>query len=406
MQIGESVYIAVDVIRSHKMRSFLTLLGIIIGVTAIIGMQSLIDGFQRNLESELEQLGANVFYVNKYPAIQMGDNEEYRNRKDITLTEAIAIEQYCPSVVQIGPEDGQFGITAKYKDRKTSPTNYLIAAFPAYFPNNGLFVAEGRAITQVDVDNNRQVVVIGINVVEELFPYQDPIGEDIIFDGHRYQVIGVLEEQGSMFGSSQDDILIIPLTTFQKYYGRNRSLTIAVQARSPELMEVAQEEVIGVLRAVRKVPPDEPNDFEIFSSETLMETFNDMTRMIRIGAIVIVSFALLVAGIGIMNIMLVSVRERTREIGIRLAIGAKRRDILFQFLVEAILLSNIGGIIGILIGVGISQLVALISPVPSAIPVGMIVIGFVFCSMVGLVFGVYPANKASKMDPIEALRYE
>jgi len=406
MQIGESVVIAIDVIRSHKMRSFLTLLGIIIGVTAIIGMQSLISGFQKNLESELEQLGANVFYVNKYPAIQMGDNEEYRNRKDITMKEAIAIESYCPSVSQIGPEDGQFGITAKYKDRKTSPTNYLVAAFPAYFVNNGLFVGEGRTITEVDVENNRQVVVIGINVVEELFPYQNPIGEDIIFDGHRYQVIGVLEEQGSMFGNNRDAIMIIPLTTFQKYYGKNRSLSIAVQVKSPELMELAQDEVIGVLRAVRKVPLGEANDFEIFSSVTLMDTFNNMTRMIRIGAIVIVSFALLVAGIGIMNIMLVSIRERTREIGIRLAIGAKRRDILFQFLVEAIFLSNIGGVIGIIIGVGIGQLVALVSPVPSTIPIGMIVVGFVFCSLVGLIFGVYPANKASKMDPIEALRYE
>ncbi len=406
MQIGESINIAIDVIRTHKMRSFLTLLGIIIGVTAIIGMQSLISGFQKNLETEMEQLGANVFYVNKYPAIQMGDNEEYRNRKDITMEEAIAIERYCPSVSQIGPEDGQFGITAKYKDRKTSPTNYLVAAFPVYFLNNGLFVGEGRTITEVDVENNRQVVVIGINVVEELFPYQNPISEDIIFDGQRYQVIGVLEEQGSMFGNNRDAIMIIPLTTFQKYYGKNRSLSIAVQVKSPELMEVAQDEVIGVLRAVRKVPLGEPNDFEIFSSVTLMDTFNNMTRMIRIGAIVIVSFALLVAGIGIMNIMLVSIRERTREIGVRLAIGAKRRDILFQFLVEAILLSNIGGIIGILVGIGIGQFVALISPIPSTIPIGMILIGFVFCSLVGLIFGVYPANKASKMDPIEALRYE
>jgi putative ABC transport system permease protein len=250
------------------------------------------------------------------------------------------------------------------------------------------------------------VIVLGQETLEELFPYRSPIGENVIIDGHRYEVIGTIEEQGSRFGESKDNRVVIPIKVYQKYYGKEESINITLQSKTPELFEAAQEEVIGVLRAHRKVPPGEPNDFEIWSTDTLLESFNNMTRAVRIGAIVIVSFALLVAGIGIMNIMLVSITERTREIGIRAAIGAKRRDILMQFLVEAIFLSEVGGIIGILVGIGIGQFVAMVSPVPSAIPFWTIVLGFGFCSLVGLIFGVYPATKAAKMDPIEALRYE
>jgi putative ABC transport system permease protein len=407
MQMKESVVIALDVIRNHKMRSFLTLLGVIIGVTSIIGMQSLIEGFQRNIHQQMEQLGASVFQVQKFP-VDFGerDNEKYRNRKDITWDEARAIEKYCSSVSRVGPEAWQFGVIAKYRDKKTGPSNQLAGGVPAFFSNNGYFIEDGRAISDVDLQQNRQVAVIGQDIVEQLFPYENPIGNDINVDGRRYQVIGTIEEKGSSFGQSQDNIVILPLSTFMKFYGEKRSLNITVEADSPELMDAAIEEVIGALRAFRKVPPGEPNDFEIWTSDTLIDSFNKITRSVRIGALVIVSFSLLVAGIGIMNIMLVSIRERTREIGIRRAIGATQRDILFQFLVEAIFLSEIGGLIGILVGVGIGQFVALVSPVPASIPVTTIIVGFVFCSLVGLIFGVYPATKASKMDPIESLRFE
>jgi putative ABC transport system permease protein len=408
MQIQESLSLALDAVRTHKMRSFLTLLGIIIGVSAIIGMQSLIRGFQKDIERQMQRLGTNVFQVQKYPAIQTGgsDREKYRNRKNITVEEAQAIEEHCPSVEYVGPEVWRFGVTVKYKDKKTSPTMTLAGGVPAFFPNNSYYIEEGRALTEIDVEHNRHVIVIGQETLEELFPFRSPLAEEVIIDGHRYQVIGTIEEQGSRFGESKDNRVVIPITVYQKYYGKEQSINITLQSKSPELFEAAQEEVIGVLRAARKVAPGEPNDFEIWSTETILDTFNNMTRAVRIGAIVIVSFALLVAGIGIMNIMLVSISERTREIGIRAAIGAKRRDILFQFLVEAVFLSEIGGIIGILIGVGIGQFVALVSPVPSAIPFWTIILGFGFCSLVGLVFGVYPATKASRMDPIEALRYE
>jgi len=406
IQFKENVIIALDVIRSNKMRSFLTLLGVIIGVMSIIGVQSLIEGFQKSIHEQIEQLGANVFQVQKYPQVGNVNRNDFRNRKDIRWEHAKAIEKYCSAVERVGPEAWHGEIVIKYRDKKTSPANVLAGGTPEFFVNNSYFIDEGRAFSEVDVQQKADVAVLGKDIVDVLFPWESPIGKFVNADGRRYKVIGTLEEMGSRFGGSQDNKICIPLSTFLKYYGSNRSLNITVQATSVEMMEIAQEQVIGVLRAVRKVPPGEPNDFEIWSSETIISTFNNITRGVRIGAIVIVSFALLVAGIGIMNIMLVSIRERTREIGIRMAIGARRADIRMQFLIEAMFLSIMGGLFGIIIGVGLAQLIALISPVPAAIPIFTIMLGFFVCAFVGIIFGVYPAAKAAKMDPIESLRFE
>ncbi|NQT25087.1 ABC transporter permease [candidate division KSB1 bacterium] len=406
VQFKENVLIALDVIRSNKMRSFLTLLGVIIGVMSIIGVQSLIEGFQKSISEQIEQLGANVFQVQKYPALGNDNDEKYRNRKDITWENAKAIEKYCTAVERVGPEAWHFEVVIKYRDKKTSPANVLAGGTPEFFVNNSYFIDEGRAFSDVDVQQKANVAVLGKDIVDTLFPYENPLGKVVTVDGRRYQVVGTLEEIGSRFGGSEDNKIAIPLSTFLKYYGSNRSLNITVQAASIEMMDIAQEQVIGVLRAVRKVPPGEPNDFEIWSSDTIISTFNNMTKAVRIGAMVIVSFSLLVAGIGIMNIMLVSIRERTREIGIRMAIGARRADIRLQFLIEAMFLSILGGFIGIITGVGLAQLISLVSPVPAAIPVSTIFLAFIVCAIVGIVFGVYPAAKASKLDPIESLRFE
>jgi len=408
MNIRESIEISFDAIKSNKLRSFLTLLGIIIGVTAIIAMQSLIGGFQRNLERELRVLGANVFQVQKYPPIQLGgrDREKYRHRKNITRKEAEAIRKYASAVSLVGPEVWMWGATIKYKDRKTPPLVQLAGGTPEFQPNNGYFVEEGRFITHFDVDHSRHVAVLGLDVVEELFPFESPIGKEIRIGAQRFEVVGVLEEQGKSFGRSKDNIVIIPISTFEKIYGSRRSINITVQAKSAELFETAINQVIAILRVVRKVPPGEPNDFEIFSSETLVETFNNLTRTARTVAIIIVSIALLVAGIGIMNIMLVSVTERTREIGIRKAVGAKRRDILIQFLLEAVTFSEVGGVIGVILGIGIGQFVRLITPLPAIVPVWVVILALGFCSLVGVFFGIYPAIKAARLDPIVALRYE
>ena len=293
MQVQESFYIALDVIRTHKMRSFLTLLGVIIGVTAIIGMQSLIEGFQKDMQQEMEQLGSNVFQVQRDPVMMGGGHhrDQEKKRKNITLEESNAIARHCAAVEQVGPEAWQFGMTVKYKDKKTSPVMFLAGGQSAFFPNNGYFIEQGRAITDTDDQYNRDVAVIGMDVVDELFPFQNPLGEEINVDGRYYEVIGVIEKQGGRFGESNDNRVVIPLSVFLKYYGnRERSLNITVSVKDPLMMETAQEQVIGVLRAVRKVPPGEPNDFEIWTSDSLIERFNNMTRAVRIGAIVIVSF--------------------------------------------------------------------------------------------------------------------
>ena len=408
MNITESVGIALTAIRANKLRSILTLLGIIIGVMTIIAMQSLITGLRNQVEQQLTVLGSNVFQVQKYPAIQMGggSRRKYRNRKNLTVEEANAVRKYCTAAKLVGAEVWTFGRVLRYKDNKTLPTVYVAGGTPEFAENNGLFVDDGRFLTWSDVDHNRQIIILGVDIVEKLFPHEYPVGKEIKVEGQRFEVIGVFEKQGSIFGQGRDNRAVIPISTFEKLWGKKRSINITVQAKNTALYDTAMDQVIGVLRAARGVPPGEPNDFEVWSSNTLIETFDNLTRIVRLAAIAIASIALLVASVGIMNIMLVSVTERTREIGIRKAIGAKRRDILWQFLIEAIVFCEIGGVIGIILGVGIARLVTAVSPLPAAIPIWTVFVAIFVCSLVGLFFGIYPAAKAARLNPIEALRYE
>jgi len=406
MQITESLTVALDAMRSNKMRSILTTLGIIIGVTTIIGMMSIIQGLQNYMVRELSVLGSNTFQVQKDPPIQFGHlDEKYRNRKILTLEHAYAIRR-APAVKAVGPEAWQWGQAVRYKENKTNPDIVMAGATPEFQAANGYFVGEGRFITYEDVDLRRQVIVLGMDIVELLFPHSNPIGKDVRIGAHKFKVIGTLEEQGSAFGQSKDNYTVIPITTFHKIYGDKRSLNITVQVKSIELIDTAIEQTIGILRTVRKVPPGKPNDFEIFTSESLVDTFNDLSKYVKIAAIGIAVISLLVGGIGIMNIMLVSVTERTREIGIRKSVGAKRSDILWQFITEAVILGNIGGALGIILGILIGLLIGGITPLPTAIPIWAVLLGIGFCSAVGLFFGIYPAAKAARLDPIVALRYE
>ena len=407
MNFSENIGTGFSNLRANKMRSALTILAIIIGVMAIMGLYSILQGLQNNVEQQLAILGSNTFQVQKTPAIRMGRlDRKYRNRKNITVEHALAIRNKASAVKLVGPEDWQFGVTVKYKDKKTNPNVQLAGGTPEFAENNGYFVAEGRFITHNDVDRARHVVVLGKDVVKKVFPYGNPLGKWVRVDADKYEVVGLLEEQGAIFGESQDNQIVVPLTTFQNVYGKNRSINITVQAWSAEVMEKAIEQTVAILRVERKVPPSEPNDFEVWSSKTFIDTFNNIARIIKIAAIGIVSIALVVAGIGIMNIMLVSIRERTREIGIRKAVGAKRRDILSQFLTEAVILCAVGGIVGIVLGVGIAELLAATTPLRAAIPVVPAVAALLFSSAVGLFFGIYPATKAARLDPIESLRYE
>jgi putative ABC transport system permease protein len=406
VQFGESFRIAFQAIRAHKLRSILTLLGIIIGVMTIIAMQSLITGLRNSVREQSSMLGSNVFQVQKYPAVGGGDWSKYRNRKDLTIEEADAVRERVTFAENVGAEVWAFGREIRYGDNKTMPIIPVAGATPEFLGNNSYEIAEGRFITDQDVDFSRRIAVIGTDIVERLFPYEYPIGRDIKIEGERFEVVGIFTEMGSMFGESRDNRVVIPISRFEKVYGKHRSINITIQAKSSDVYQDAIDQTIGVLRAVRKVSPGAENDFEIRTNDSFMEFFDNLTKIVKIVAIAIASISLLVASVGIMNIMLVSVTERTREIGIRKSLGAKRRDILWQFLIEAIVLSEVGGVIGILVGLGIGKLVEVISPIPADVPLWTVILGLVFCSFVGIVFGVYPATKAARLDPIEALRYE
>ncbi len=408
MQFVEPFFMALQSLWANKLRSFLTLLGVIIGVFTIIGMQSVIAGFRENVHEQLSILGSNTFQVQKYPAVDRGgtDRTEYWNRRNLTWEQAEAIQENAVHVAAVGIENWQGGQIIKYKDEQTTPSMSVAGATPEFAIANGYYVEEGRFLTESDILHNRNVTVVGVDIVEQLFPNINPLGMDVKIMGRPFQVIGVLEERGTQFGSSGDNRVIIPLGMWQKMFGTQLSVNITVRAASAEEYQDAVDEVTAILRTVRKVPPGDPNDFEIFSSETLTTTFDDMTMMVRFAAIGIASISLIVAGIGIMNIMLVAVTERTREIGIRKAIGAQRWDIMWQFLVESMILSLMGGLIGVSLGILLAQIVSGATQLPAVIPIWTVLVSLIFCSMIGLFFGMYPAAKASKLDPIESLRYE
>lgn len=406
--LKESFRMAVDALRDNKLRSILTLLGIAIGVFSVIGVMTAIRTMESSITEGLNVFGTNTFMIQKYPVIQIGPHNraKYRNRKNITYSqfEDLKKKAVLPKLVTV--IDGTGGKSIRYKDEKTKGV-YLYGGGVGSLRTLNTFIDEGRALTQQDIDHFRRVVILGMDAVDQLFPFEDPMGKTISVDGLDFNVIGVLERMGELFGKSQDNFILIPITNYlQRFAERRTSLAITVEAQSAELYDKTMDEVIGVLRAIRKVEPGVDNDFEVSSNAELIEAFSSFTAGVKLFALAVSVIALVVAGIGIMNIMLVSVTERIKEIGIRKAIGATRRDILIQFLAEAVFLSQFGGIVGVLLGLAGGNLVAMLLNVPAKIPFDWVIIGLVVCSVIGIGFGIYPAYKAAKLDPIDALRYE
>jgi putative ABC transport system permease protein len=324
----------------------------------------------------------------------------------LTYEQGLAVVERARGAKLIGLEVWKFGIEVRWRNRKTDPNIAVAGETPDGLPTNQWEVDLGRGIAQSDLDLTRKVVVLGSELVKTLFPASyNPVGETVSLGGVRYTVIGTLKPQGGLFGN-QDRYFIIPITTFFERFGKNRSIHIMVQAPSRETFDAVQDEVIGILRALRDVPPGEDNDFAIFSNESLIRQFNETTYYVRIGTLAIAAVALIASGIGIMNIMLVSVTERTREIGIRKAVGATRRSIVSQFLSEAVVISLFGGLIGILLGLAAGNVLAFALEISPVVQVGWIVTGIAACGLIGITFGTYPAWKASNLDPIDALRYE
>jgi len=412
----EALRMALSAIRVHKLRSSLTLVGIIAGVASIIAVMTGISVIQNTMEQEMSVLGTTTFQVQKWLAGGFHNDVDWakiQRRKPVTLGNCNAVREHVDSVDLVGAELWQIGsVTVKYRGNSTEPNMTVCGGTPEYPPNNTHYVEQGRNINNEDVTVGRRVAVIGQEIANELFPFSDPIEKKIKVDGHKFTVVGIFEEKKSAMGGGFDNYVLMPVTAFQKIYGmrdargNHRSVNMTVRARSPELLEDAIEETRAVLRMDRSVDPRDEDDFTIFTNDSNIRQFNDATAGVKAGAFVIGIIALLVAGIGIMNIMLVSVTERTREIGIRKALGAKRRQILWQFLLEAVILCNLGGIAGVAVGFGLGNIVTLFTEFPVSIPLDWAVRGLLFCTTVGLVFGLWPALKASRLVPVEALGYE
>jgi putative ABC transport system permease protein len=409
-EIHESFSMAMNALAAHKLRSALTLLGVLIGVFSIIVVMTAMRVLKHNIESELSRLGSQTFAIQRWPEAQFGDNsdwQKYWRRKHVTLEQARQVAEKATLAASVGVEGNFWRGQIQTRFAKTPPSAQLLGETPESFPARNWEIEDGRILMENDVDDARDVCVLGSALAATVFPFGSAVGEEIKINGYKYTVVGVLASKGASLGGQQDNFAIIPITTALNRYGRWwNDLTILVQARDADSYDDCIEQVRGILRAARKVSPGAPDDFELFSNNSLIDQFNTFTRAVRVGVVIVSSIALIAAGIGIMNIMLVSVTERTREIGVRRAVGAKRRNIMTQFIMEAIVLCEVGGVLGVMFGILGGNALAWYMKVPPAIPVDWIVLGLVICSVVGVVFGTYPAYKAANLDPIESLRYE
>jgi putative ABC transport system permease protein len=407
--LRESLFMALNAIRASKLRSILTLLGIVVGVFSIISVMTAMGVLRNSIEEGITQLGANTFQIQKFAPGFGGDHRHrFRNRRDLTYEQALQVKEKMTLAEAVGIESWRFGRMVFWRDQKTNPNVSIGGENVEGIATNDWNVDYGRSFSSEDISMARPVALLGNPVAGKLFPLTvNPVGETVRFDGALYQVIGVFAKKGGALGGNQDNILIIPISTyFQKYGKADESVHIMVKALNREVMDDAVEQARMILRAARNVAPGDEDDFGYFSNDSLVNQFNEFTFYFRLGVLVVSSIALLAAGVGIMNIMLVSVTERTREIGVRKAIGAERKDILVQFMIEAVILCEIGGLLGVALGILGGNLIGVIIGLPAVIPWDWAAIGISVCSLVGLIFGVYPAWKASTLDPIEALRYE
>ena len=410
MKLSQIFFVSFDSLKTNRLRTLLTILGVVVGIFSIIVIVTIITMLQSSIESGLSMLSKNTFQIQKWPAMHTGGHDswaKYRNRKDITLEDYFRFKEMLTQAKYIGAEQWQGGVVLKYGNIESNPNIALAGITTEAMNTNNWTVAYGRDIRDMDVQYSNDVCVIGQDIVNLFFPNIYPVGQIIRIDKKPFKVIGVMEMQPQLFGQSRDNYAVVPISTFQNMYGKySRSVNITVMSNSAEDYDGTIEAAIGYFRTIRKVLPGEDNDFEIFSNESLLGQVNDITGGVKIGAMIISVIALLAAGVGIMNIMLVSVTERTREIGIRKAVGARKSNILLQFLAEAITLCCIGGFVGIVLGIGLGNLAGSFLSASLAIPYDWVILGLSICIIVGIIFGTYPAYKAANLDPIEALRYE
>ena len=411
----ENVSFALVAMRAQKLRTFLTLLGVVAGVATVIMMVSFVTGFDRSVTKAFSRFGTQLVQFQKYePRFGGGPGdvpEEQRNRRDLTLDDAAALKRLATLAGAVSPER-YFGRGAEVRTRRQiANTPVIVGSTPDYASANNGYVQDGRFLIDADLRHASHVAVLGTDVADALFPHQDPIGRPITIDGRAYQVIGVLEKKGAFLGGSSDNLLIIPLTVFDEQFpqirnGGRDTLHIATVPRRPEDYDALVEQETAILRTHRKLRPNQQNDFATFTSQGMLSNFRQITGGVAAVMILIAGIALVVGGVGVMNIMLVNVTQRTREIGLRKALGATKRDVAVQFLAEAVTLTGVGGAIGIAVGLGAALVARLAFDFQAAAPLWSVLLGFGVSTAVGLVAGIWPAIKAAQKDPIEALRYE
>jgi len=408
MKINQVLAISLQSLKSNRLRTALTILGVVVGIFSIIVIMTILTMLQSSIDEGLSALGKNTFQIQRDDnVIGGGPRMHTRHRKDLTIEEANRLRESLTQAKYVGVEQWQFGKVIKFGNKETNPNISVAGVNTDAMRTNDWNVEEGRDFREDDINYSTNTCLIFQPIVEKLFSNSNPIGQEIRVDGRPLKVIGIIEPQTALFGSSRDSYVIVPITTWQSMYGRyGRSVNITVMSYSKIDYNDVIEAATGHMRTIRKDAPGEPNSFYIFSNESMIAQTNQITDPIKLIALAISLIALVAAGVGIMNIMLVSVTERTREIGIRKALGARKLWILLQFLFEAIILCLLGGFIGIVIGVSIGNFAGSFLNAQSAVPWDWVLIGLTMCVAVGIIFGTYPAYKASNLDPIEALRYE
>jgi putative ABC transport system permease protein len=406
--ISDNFRLAFSTFWGHRLRSLLTLLGIVIGAATVVSMMALLEGLRRKVDDDLTGLGSNGFQAQKFPnGFGNFDFERLSRRPNLTIEDRDDIERRIPDVIAVTGEGWDFGVKVSNDRFETRPSVQVAGGTADFFLTNAMDISAGRAFNLGEVADGERVIVLGSDVAEVLFPNSDPIGQEVRVRGRPFRVIGLIKRKGAQLGGgSQDNLIVMPLPAFFELWGKKRSLNISMQAASTDMLQKAMEEVRQLLRRRHKLKPEQEDDFFIYSNESATQSFNQISSVITAASFGVCLLSLIVGGIGILNIMLVSVNERTQEIGVRKALGARRRRILGQFATEAVVLSLFGGVLGVLAGVFIAFLGRWAFGFPTSVPAWAVALAMLMSCGVGLVFGIYPAARAARLDPVDAMRTE